>query len=175
MLWATCPGVDPSQAASHPQIGEVIPDYRHLDFQGMWAGRERVTALERTVVSRLLGGVSRRRILELGTGFGRLTPVLAPVADEYVGVDFDPGGLARARATLSGEERAGPSARFALANAYHLPFASASFSGVAMVRVYHHLADPAPVLAELARVLEPGDGSSSATPRPPRLGPSSST
>jgi SAM-dependent methyltransferase len=43
-----------------------------------------------------------------------------------------------------------------VADAHRLPFAAASFAGLVMVDVLHHLAAPAVFLAEAARVLRPG-------------------
>ena len=42
------------------------------------------------------------------------------------------------------------------ANLYHLPFVDGAFTGTVMVRVYHHLENPAAAMRELARVLRAG-------------------
>ncbi|MGI0129484.1 MAG: class I SAM-dependent methyltransferase [Thermoplasmata archaeon] len=54
--------------------------------------------------------------------------------------------------------RAGPGrgVLFVRAGADHLPFRSASFSAVLLIRVYHRFRDPSSVLAEMTRVLKPG-------------------
>lgn len=44
----------------------------------------------------------------------------------------------------------------AVADAHHLPFPDASFDGIFLIDVLHHLADPKQFLAEVARVLRPG-------------------
>jgi len=49
-----------------------------------------------------------------------------------------------------------PGARFAVADAIALPFRAASFQTVFVRDLLHHMADPAPVLAEVMRVLAPG-------------------
>jgi len=83
------------------------------------------------------------RILDLGCGDGRSLGRFGPT----IGVDLLP-GLA---AVAAGR---GP---VAIADAARgLPFADAVFDGVYAVLVLEHLPDPAPVIAEMARVVRPG-------------------
>jgi SAM-dependent methyltransferase len=82
------------------------------------------------------------RVLDLGAGVGHSYHLLAP--RETVGVDVDAGALAgQARATVVADMRS-------------LPFPAASFASVLAVQSIEHVPDPEPVLAEVARVLEPG-------------------
>lgn len=127
---------------------EGVSDYDGFDFGGLWAGRDRVTEVERSIVAAALGPVDRRRILEIGTGFGRLLGTLEALSPEVVACDFNRNGLSAVPADRS-------TCRVA-ANLYHLPFASDTFPAAVMVRVYHHLTDPTAALRELARVLTPG-------------------
>ncbi|MCI4317672.1 MAG: class I SAM-dependent methyltransferase, partial [Thermoplasmata archaeon] len=140
--------------ASHPGP-ESVSSYEGYDFRRLWAGREAVTELESELVRTALAGGRSTRLLEAGTGFGRLSPLLAGLADEYVGVDLDPSGLRAIRDRVGAEGRRGPRL-LGRANLFHLPFTSASFRTVVSIRVYHHIRDPAGFLGELARVLAPG-------------------
>lgn len=82
------------------------------------------------------------RVLDLGCGVGHSYSRLAP--RETVGVDIDPGALAgQQRETLVADMR-------------ELPFADAGFASVLSVHSLEHVPDPERVLAEAARVLEPG-------------------
>ena len=130
---------------------ESVSDYARFDFAALWRGREKVTEVERAIVSRQLGSADRRRILELGTGFGRLLSALTELGGEVVATDFDVESLNGVPA------RAGSSRPLRVAaNIYHLPFVDGAFTSASMVRVYHHLSDPGAALAEVGRVLQGG-------------------
>ncbi|MCI4326948.1 MAG: class I SAM-dependent methyltransferase [Thermoplasmata archaeon] len=134
---------------------ETLSSYEGFDFRGLWAGRSAVTRLETSLLYDALGNRPQARILEAGTGFGRLTPAVSSLADEYVGVDLDPTQLPEARTQVN-PTRDRRRVLFAHANLFHLPFADGSFSAVVNVRVFHHIRDPRGFLAELRRVLAPG-------------------
>jgi SAM-dependent methyltransferase len=133
---------------------EVIADYTGFDFESLWSGREKVTRIEEALLRVALGEHHQARVLELGTGFGRLTPALRAQTEEYVGVDFDPRALARARGTVLGTAAA--SSRWVLANLHHLPFSPGSFSAIVMVRVAHHLPYWEEAVRSAAELLQPG-------------------
>lgn len=136
---------------SSPDGTESIVDYSGFDFAGLWKGREGVSEVERTIVGRALAATDRRRLLEVGTGFGRLLGALTALGDEVVATDLDVERLARV--AVPGAN--GRVVRVA-ANLFHLPFVDGSFTGATMVRVHHHLLDPGAALAEVGRVLRPG-------------------
>jgi ubiquinone/menaquinone biosynthesis C-methylase UbiE len=131
---------------------EAISDYERFDFAGLWEGREKVTEVERAVLLRSLHGVDSRRLLEIGTGFGRLLDCLTSVGQEVVALDFDTSALARIPPSRNGR---GPLYRVG-GNVYHLPFVDGAFTGATMIRVLHHLADPVAALTEVGRVLRDG-------------------
>jgi SAM-dependent methyltransferase len=82
------------------------------------------------------------RVLDLGCGVGHSYAALSP--RETVGVDVDAGSLA-------GQER-----ETVVADMRALPFPDASFGSVLSVHAIEHVPDPERVVAEAARVLEPG-------------------
>jgi SAM-dependent methyltransferase len=128
-----------------------ISDYDGFDFRTLWRGREKVTEVESRLLFRTFISGDRRRLLEVGTGFGRLLGSVEAVAEEVVATDFDLTSLKRLDGNRPGANR---TLRVA-ANLYHLPFVDGSFTGATMVRVYHHLSDPAGAFRELRRVLRP--------------------
>ncbi len=130
---------------------ESVSDYARFDFAALWRGREKVTEVERAIVSLQLGAADRRRILELGTGFGRLLGTITELGEEVVATDFDVNSLTGLSASAGSKGRL----RIA-ANIYHLPFVDGAFTSASMVRVYHHLSDPVAALTEVARVLQGG-------------------
>lgn len=94
------------------------------------------------------------RLLDIGTGTGRMLELLAPRAETAVGIDLSREMLALARARLA----AAGLGRCALrqADMARLPFRAASFDLAVLSMVLHYADDPAAVLAEAARVLAPG-------------------
>src|SRR6266850_5677777 len=97
------------------------------------------------------------RALDVGTGTGSLPVKLAQRMPglRVVGVDRSRGMLSQARART----RAADLSRrvsFKAANGRRLPFADGSFDLVVCNSVLHHIADPAPVLDEISRVLRRG-------------------
>lgn len=94
------------------------------------------------------------RLLDLGTGTGRILELLAPHIERGVGVDMSHEMLSYARANL---EKAGvTNCQVRHGDLFTLPFEPASFEAVVVHQVLHYLDDPAPALKEAARVLAPG-------------------
>jgi SAM-dependent methyltransferase len=140
--------------AAYPD-GETVSSYEGFDFRRLWAGRESVTRVEGELLRTALANADRSRLLEAATGFGRLSPLLAGLSEEYVGADLDPTQLGSVRDAVHAGRGRDPDL-LAIANLFHLPFFAGSFATVVSVRVYHHIRDPASFLRELARVLTPG-------------------
>jgi ArsR family transcriptional regulator len=94
------------------------------------------------------------RLLDIGTGTGRVLELLAPRVSQATGVDASKSMLALARARLAGPDFAHCAVR--LADMYRLPLANDTYDIVVLQMVLHHAEDPGLVLAEAARVLRPG-------------------
>jgi ubiquinone/menaquinone biosynthesis C-methylase UbiE len=94
------------------------------------------------------------RVLDIGTGTGRLLELLAPRVTMALGVDASRAMLALARARLARPGLTHCAVR--LADMYRLPLGDAGYDLVLLHMVLHHAEDPAGVLAEAARVLRPG-------------------
>ncbi|GAN76816.1 ArsR/SmtB family transcription factor [Acidisphaera rubrifaciens] len=94
------------------------------------------------------------RLLDIGTGTGRLLEVLAPRVAAGLGIDASKAMLALARTRLAGEGLGHCSVR--QGDMYRMPLADASFDLVTMHMVLHYAEDPAGAIAEAARVLRPG-------------------
>lgn len=95
------------------------------------------------------------RVLDLGCGVGHSFHLLAP--RETIGVDV-------AAEALAGQDR-----ETVVADMRDLPFEDASFASVISVQSLEHVPDPDRVLAEAARVLEPGPESVAVFATPNRL------
>jgi len=95
-----------------------------------------------------------RRLLDIGTGTGRLLEVLAPKVEQAIGIDQSREMLALARANLA---RAGiDNADIRQGDMYALPFEADSFDVVTIHHVLHYADDPSAALSEAARVVKPG-------------------
>lgn len=102
----------------------------------------------------LVEGRADARVLEIGSGPGRLASRIAEVARDarVVGSDVSPEMLARAS---SWADRSGVASRVrhVLADASALPFADGSFDAVVTTLSLHHWPDAAAGLREVRRVL----------------------
>jgi SAM-dependent methyltransferase len=101
----------------------------------------------------MLGVRPGDRILDLGCGDGYFTLRMLKRGYTMVSADLDPKQVERLRDAARRDRLPA----FALrSDAATLPFATASFDAVVCREVLEHVADPAPVLAEIRRVLKPG-------------------
>lgn len=110
----------------------------------------KVRRVESRVVLDCLRRADCTRLLELGSGLGRLTHLLRATAKEFVAVDLD---LAALRSSRTSTSPGGGS--WALADAHRLPFRDSVFTTVVLVRVYHRLVSPLDALTEVHRILRP--------------------
>jgi len=125
------------------------PDFNYARW---WVGRDYEHRAEIIAIRRLLRGRRFAQAVDVGGGFGRLSVVLAEFADAVTLTDSSLQQLEIARGFLA--RHPSVSSRFMVAS--NLEFPDASVDLVAMVRVMHHLPEPAGVLAEISRILRPG-------------------
>jgi ubiquinone/menaquinone biosynthesis C-methylase UbiE len=93
--------------------------------------------------------------LDVGCGTGgevRLIAERVGASGRAVGVDSSGDLFAAARERTP----AGVAAEFVVADAHELPFADGAFAAARVERTLQHVADPAGVIAEMARVVRPG-------------------
>jgi len=93
--------------------------------------------------------------LDVGTGKGLLAVELARLGLDVVSVDVDASELPLA-SHLAREAGVGEKVRFLHRNAARLPLRRGHFGCAAMMDVLHHINDPSPVLAEMARTVKVG-------------------
>jgi ubiquinone/menaquinone biosynthesis C-methylase UbiE len=98
------------------------------------------------------------RVLDIGTGTGRMIELFARKADHYVALDNSSEMLRLARAKLAGlSEAAALQAKteIMLGDFNALPFADSQFDTILFHQVLHYAQNPERVIAEAARVLAP--------------------
>ena len=110
-------------------------------------------AIERALLE-IAGPGPYRRVLDFGTGTGRMLSIFAPLAQDAEGIDLSHQMLTVARANL---ERDGvASARVRQGNVTAVPFESESADLVIIHQVLHYMDAPNQAISEAARVLKPG-------------------
>jgi ArsR family transcriptional regulator len=94
------------------------------------------------------------RVLDLGTGTGRMLQLLADRSDRAVGLDASHSMLSVARANLERERIANWELR--QGDVHSPPLDAGAFDLVVIHQVLHYLDDPARAIAEAARLVAPG-------------------
>ncbi|MEI9926810.1 MAG: metalloregulator ArsR/SmtB family transcription factor [Sphingomonas sp.] len=101
-----------------------------------------------------LGDAPIGRLIDIGTGTGRMLELFAPRAEHALGIDRSSEMLRLARAKLS--ERGLVNAELRQADLYALPLADAGADASILHHVLHFAQQPGAAIAEAARVLAPG-------------------
>jgi len=122
------------------------PSYNYLHY---WDGRDYEHGAEEIAIKRLLRGKHFGRAVDIGGGYGRLCLLLEKYADKVVLAEPSQQQLDIAKDFLKGHTEI----ERKLVQASDLGMPDGSVDLITMVRVMHHLPDPTPELAEIARVL----------------------
>lgn len=104
-------------------------------------------------IGRALAGAPLGRLIDIGTGTGRMIELFAPGAEKALGVDRSPEMLRLARVKLA---QAGLNAELRQGDMYALPLASGAAETVILHQVLHYAHNPAAAVAEAARLLGSG-------------------
>ena len=162
-LVARLPADDPVLEADRRQAARVLAERARIaserfrrqgaDWDEMRALDLPAAAVEAALLA-MLPKTPAQRLVDIGTGTGRVLELLAPYIAQGVGADASKAMLALARARLGRAGLAHCAVR--LADMYRLPLADASFDTAVLQMVLHYAEDPAGVLREAARVLRPG-------------------
>jgi ArsR family transcriptional regulator len=163
LILARLPESDPQLAADRRQAVRLAAERAREaseSFRRHGADWDEMRALDlpaAAIEAALLAALPARpgRLLDIGTGTGRLLEIAAPHVDTALGVDASREMLALARARLAERGLAGRCA-VRQADMYRLPLPDHGFDVVALQMVLHYAEDPAAALAEAARVLKPG-------------------
>jgi ubiquinone/menaquinone biosynthesis C-methylase UbiE len=128
-------------------------------FEGHAAGWDAIRSLHvseaevEAAISGALGEGGIGRLVDIGTGTGRMLELLGPRAESAIGIDRSPEMLRFARSKLSA---AGASAELRQGDMYALPLADRSADVVILHQVLHYAQQPGAAVAEAARLLGPG-------------------
>jgi ubiquinone/menaquinone biosynthesis C-methylase UbiE len=122
--------------------------YEGVDYEQFWNGsqKRKLDELENAIVGNLLP-LSGRRIIDVGCGYGRLAECYMERFQQVILVDGSISLLHQAFEKTRGQ------AIYIASDVTHLPFRTASFDAVLMIRVFHHIEDSRACLSELHRLL----------------------
>ena len=160
-------------AAVDPADSTLVADLQRLDavrsrrsiaasqyfeqIAPIWDEERSLHAAADTVEAAILDTIGDRslgRVLDVGTGTGRMLQLLADRADRAVGLDSSHSMLSVARANL---ERSGATDwELRQGDVHSPPLDAASFDLVVIHQVLHYLDDPSRALAQAARLVAPG-------------------
>ncbi len=130
---------------------ESYNDPKH-NYAEYWRGREYEHAAEEAAITRLIGAKRFKKAVDVGGGFGRLSKFLTKFCNDVTLAEPSQQQLDIAKDFLKDS----PKVTALKAQASDLPFKDGGVDLVLVVRVLHHLPDPTPEFAEIARVLQPG-------------------
>ena len=105
-------------------------------------------------IARALGETPVGRLIDIGTGTGRMIELFGAGAERALGVDRSPEMLRLARVKLAQAGLA--AAELRQGDMYALPLAAGSADTVILHQVLHYAQQPAAAVAEAARLLAPG-------------------
>ncbi|MHA1536364.1 MAG: ArsR/SmtB family transcription factor [Alphaproteobacteria bacterium] len=138
---------DRAQAAAK-YFQAVAPKWDEV--RSLYVDEREVERILLDIVTKDSGG----RLLDIGTGTGRIVELLAPHVERAIGVDLSRRMLAFARTKIESANLSNTSIR--QGDMYQLPWPAASFDIVTVHQVLHFADEPGAVIAEAARVLSPG-------------------
>lgn len=104
-------------------------------------------------IDRALSLESLGRLVDVGTGTGRMIELFGPRAEQAIGIDRSSEMLRLARVKL---EAAGIHSSLRQGDMYALPLPDGSADSIIIHQVLHYAHSPATAIAEAARVLAPG-------------------
>ena len=160
--WAERDGEDPWAVADAARLAAVRAD-RAAAAERYFAARaqdwDRIRSLHvaesevEAAIARALGEQPLGRLVDVGTGTGRMLELFASDAEHAIGVDRSPEMLRLARVKLA---EAGLGAELRQGDMYALPLPAGAADTVIIHQVLQYAQQPSAAIAEAARLLAPG-------------------
>jgi ArsR family transcriptional regulator len=161
--WAEAGGRDPAVAADAARLAAVRAE-RAAAAERYFAAHakdwDEIRSLHiaesevEAAIARALGDRQVGRLVDIGTGTGRMIELFGRGAVQALGVDRSPEMLRLARVKLAEAGLAGAELR--QGDMYALPLAAGSADTVIIHQVLHYAQQPAAAVQEAARLLAPG-------------------
>lgn len=161
--WTELDGDNPSIAADAARLAAVRAD-RAAAAERYFAGHAEVWDALRSLhvaeseveaaIARALAGAPIGRLVDIGTGTGRMIELFARAAEAALGIDRSPEMLRLARAKLAAAGL--DTVELRQGDMYSLPLPSGAADTAILHQVLHYAQNPAAAVAEAARLLAPG-------------------
>ena len=160
---AVGPALTEQHAADRIQLDAIraIREQRAADFFAQHAGQwDAIRSLHlpeaevEAALADLIGDRPLGRLLDIGTGTGRMIELFAASADHSTALDRSPEMLRLARAKL--QHHAAGQVDLVQADFYSLPLADQGFDTILLHQVLHYAQNPQGVIDEAGRVAAPG-------------------
>jgi ArsR family transcriptional regulator len=161
--WTELDGDNPWTAADAARLAAVRAD-RAAAAERYFAGHAEVWDALRSLhvaeseveaaIERALAPAPIGRLVDIGTGTGRMIELFARDAEAALGIDRSPEMLRLARAKLAAAGL--DTVELRQGDMYSLPLASGSADTAILHQVLHYAQNPAAAVAEAARLLGPG-------------------
>jgi ubiquinone/menaquinone biosynthesis C-methylase UbiE len=160
--WAELDGDNPRVAADAARLAAVRADRAaaaeryFASHASVWDALRSLHVAESEVeaaIGRALAGAGVGRLVDIGTGTGRMIELFGRDADAALGIDRSPEMLRLARAKLA--EAGLAAAELRQGDMYALPLPSGSADTAILHQVLHYAQNPAAAVAEAARLLGP--------------------
>jgi ArsR family transcriptional regulator len=161
--WTELDGDNPWTGADAARLAAVRADRAaaaeryFASHAGIWDALRSLHVAESEVeaaIARALEGEPVGRLVDIGTGTGRMIELFGREADHALGIDRSPEMLRLARAKLA--EAGLDAVELRQGDMYTLPLPSGSADLVIIHQVLHYAQNPAAAVAEAARLLGPG-------------------
>lgn len=130
-------------------------DDASFEYLSFWEKRQYEHLAESVALETLISKIprrSRKAIIDVGAGFGRLSCVYADKFKKAVLLDPSRKLLGQAKRNLRGRRNF----KFVLGSGEKIPFKRKKFDLVLMIRIFHHFKNPKKAFREVFRVLKPG-------------------
>jgi ubiquinone/menaquinone biosynthesis C-methylase UbiE len=139
---------EPKKSVAPKKRADQYNDPTH-NYMKYWEGREYENEAEEMAIKRLLTGKHFRHAVDVGGGYGRLCLLLENYADRVTLAEPSQQQIDLAKIYLKEH----PEVDRRLLQADDLKFKTGAVDLVTMIRVMHHLPNPAAELGEISRVL----------------------
>jgi len=132
-----------------------VSDYDQFsyDYSQYWEKRRYEHLSEKYLLDKLFKGKSGNWFLDIGGSYGRLASTYVKNYRNPVILDYSAKTLRKNYEVLQNKY---PNIHLIAANAYKMPFKENVFDGGLLVRVLHHIENPAEYFKELKRIMKNG-------------------
>ena len=127
-------------------------DDKH-SYEEFWEGRDYEHHAELLAISKLLTNKHYKVAMDFGGGYGRVSPAISEFTDKLILVDPSKKQLDIAKKFLKDYSNV---EYLRVDKKDSVPAKDKSLDLLVMIRVSHHLEEPAPIFAEIFRALKPG-------------------